>query len=238
MINIVICDDESSYLEIISSKIQRLFEEELDFEYHIECVPSLDELYGFHRENKIDIVFLDVVVNSKNSVDWLITHQPEFSNTQFIVMTAYPVEIYNLSEIDCCYFLIKSKMTDEQLCKALKRSINAITKFLPKAEAISFGKKSFAVDFHQIIYIESFNNSIVIHMADNKTLTVYSTLKSFAEKLTPNFLKCHKCYIINMNFVHGFEPHCFIMSDDSSIPVPAKKYSGIVETYKKYLQNL
>lgn len=141
MLKIAICDDEESYLELISFKIKRAIQDQIGMDFEIERYSSIDDLYEQIKIGKADIVFLDIMVNDINSVNWLVDHQHEFSNISFIIMTGYPTETENLSEIDCCYYLLKSKMTDEQLLRAIKRSINAVTKEKTNLETVSYGKE-------------------------------------------------------------------------------------------------
>lgn len=238
MLKIAICDDEKSYLEIISFKIQKAIREHIGLEFSIECFSSVDELYSRIQANKPDIVFLDIMVNNINSVNWLTEHQHEFGNISFVIMTGFPTETENLSEIDCCYYLLKPKMTDEQLVRAIKRSVNFVTKEKSDLETVSFGKRSYTIDFQTVLYIETQKNNLLIHCADGSMITIYSTLKKFSKTLPPYFLQCHKCFVVNMNAIRGYEPHSFIISDGIRISIPPKKYKDVISQYKNYIINL
>lgn len=238
MLTIAICDDEPSYRELITLKISKCIEDNLKTEFQVICLSSVDELKDFLNTDHADIVFLDIMVNNINAIDWLMEYQHQFKNIPFIIMTGYPCETENLSEIDCCYFLLKSKMTDEQLLKAIKRSVNVITKKETIYKTVSFGKKNITLDLHNIIFIETYNNNILIHTVDSNIINVYSTLKSFSKNLPPNFLKCHKSYMVNMNYINGYEPHKFIISNGESVPIPPKKYKNVISSYRNYLLNL
>ena len=129
MINIVICDDEKSYQEILEFKIKKIFSDELNLEFQIDYVSSLEDLENFIESKRVEIVFLDIMVNESNSIDWLIKRKENRSfKEQYIVMTAFPIESYRISEAESCFYLIKSKMTDEQLLKGIKKAINCVTK--------------------------------------------------------------------------------------------------------------
>lgn len=238
MLTFVICDDEPSYLELLSLKIHKCIDANLKLEFQIVCLSSMEQLYDFLCTNHADIVFLDIMVNNINSINWLMNCQQQFKKIPFIIMTGFPCETENLSEIECCYYLLKSKMTDEQLLKAIKRSVNVVTKLEPQFKTVSFGKKNITLDFHSIAVIETYNNNLLIHTIDGNEISIYSTMKEFSKNLTPNFLKCHKSFMVNMNHINGYEPHKFIMSDGETIPIPPKKYKAVVSSYKNYLLNL
>lgn len=239
MINIVICDDEKSYQEILEFKIKKIFSDELNLECQIDYVSSLEDLENFIENKRVEIVFLDIMVNENNSIDWLIKRKENRSfKEQYIVMTAFPIESYRISEVETCFYLIKSKMTDEQLLKGIKKAINCVTKKEANQKIIKIGKTNYKINLQEITFIETFNNSIMIHMATGEKYHVYSTLKEFEKELTPNFLRCHKSYMVNMNFIAGYEPHKFLLKNSEQVSIPPKKYAEMIDKYRNYLINL
>lgn len=239
MLNIIICDDEASYQEILEYKINKIMRELINIEFNIKCIDSLNNL-EYELENTVpDIVFLDVMINGENSIDWMISKNIDtIYKSNFIITTSYPVESYHLSDIDCCYYLIKQKMDNDQLKRALVKAINSVTKHSSKKRVIKIGSKNYTVNVQDITFIETFNNNITIHLIDGSHLTIYSTLKEFSKQLTPNFTRCHKCYMVNMNHIKKYEPHKFYLYNGDSVPIPPKKYCAVIDTYKNYLLNL
>lgn len=237
MVNIVICDDSSEYLEIITSKIEHCMNNKIQMEYSITCINSIDELNTHIENNNTDILFLDILLNDENAMNWSIENiQNKYM--QIIFMTSYPQCAYNISESSCCYYLVKSKITEENLFKALQRALQNTTKKDPNLTTVKLGSKNLIINFQDIQYIETFNNNITLHLKNAENITIYSTLKEYAKNLPPNFLRCHKCYMVNMNHITAYEPHKFIIDSSETIPIPPKKYSKIINIYNNYLKNL
>lgn len=239
MVNILICDDEISYQEILKCKIQKILNDKIGITSQIMLSNSIEDMENILISQNIDIVFLDIMIGEKNSLDWLINITDINKNrSQFIVMTSFPLESYNLSETEHCYFLIKPKMTNEQLQKALVKAINYVTKRNEDKKIIKIGSKNYTIDIQNILYIETYNNNITVHMIDGTSYSIYSTLKAFSDMLSPNFLRCHKCYMVNMNHIKSYQPHKFYIGENDSVPIPPKKYQSIILEYKNYLLNL
>lgn len=233
MINIIICDDDISFSEIVEYKIKSCIQN-FDFKFKITRVENLDELDKLIREDAADIAFVDIMVNGTNSINWSIEHLQN-KNTQLIFMTGFPTEAYNISETKHCYYIIKPRMTPEQLTKAIKKAVQNLSQKNPNLTVIKAGSKNYTVNFQDILFIETFANNITIHIKNQNSITVYATLKSFLQTLPPCFLRCHKCYAINMNHVTSYEPHQFVLFSGDKIPIPPKKYNSVIESYKKYL---
>ena len=64
-------------------------------------------------------------------------------------------------------------------------------------------------------FIKASNQSKLTNslFCDRMLSLYYSTLKEFEKELTPNFLRCHKSYMVNMNFIAGYEPYKFLLKN-------------------------
>ena len=106
------------------------------------------------------------------------------------------------------------------------------------ATIVKSGNKNIALNFNDLVYIETFNNNLVLHISNEEPISIYSTLKEYEKTLPPNFLRCHKCFMVNMNHIVSFEQYKFKVNSGDEIPIPPKKYSKIVDIYKDYIENI
>lgn len=235
MIKIVVCDDEKDYLQILEFKLNKQLDAFND-EYEIRAFNNLNDLKEHLENENCDILFLDIMVNETNSVDWSIENVKN-KNIQIVFMTAFPDEAYLLSESRFCYYIIKPRLTDEMLKSALSKALLNITKKDTNLTTIKIGHNNYTINFQDVLYIESLNNSLKLHLTKGE-MVFYSTLKDFQQNLPMNFLKVHKSYIVNMNHITGFKPHKFTIDNGVEIPIPTKKYINITEQYESYIRNL
>ena len=78
----------------------------------------------------------------------------------------------------------------------------------------------------EIVYIEVFNNISVVHLK-RETVSSRISLKNLLMELTKTeadaeFLRCHRSYMVNMNWIRALKSDFFLM--DTGIPVPISKY--------------
>ncbi len=206
-------------------------------EYCIVSFNNIDSFNEYIKSEKVDIAFLDIMLNDSNAMDWSIENIRN-KYTQLIFMTAFPQCAYNISETNCCYYLQKSKISEDSLFKALQRALKNTSQKNPNLTIVKSEKQNIVISFQDIMYLETYRNNIIIYLSDNRKITAYGTLKDYYKQLPPNFLRCHKGYIVNMNFIQGFSPFRFVLSFGQEIPIPSKKYSEIIKTYQSYIKNL
>ena len=235
MMNIAICDSNKVFSAIFAKEVELCFKNFFKIEYQIQHFTDVYNFQQYLSYNKIDIVFMETIVNNRNTIEWYINNINS-PRTQFIFMTDNPYSAYNIYETECCYFFIKSYINKKMLLSALKRAIQNLTEKDSGKIVIKTGSKYQPVDLNKVLYIETYNNNILLHSIDNEILSVYTNLKSFSMRLPKYFLRCHKCYMVNMKHIQYIEPLRFILANGDKIPIPPKRYKFILNQYKFYIE--
>ena len=92
-------------------------------------------------------------------------------------------------------------------------------------------------DFHylnikDILFLKADNNTTDFHMLDGTTVIAYKTLKTFQNVLPSNFIRIHKSYIVNMDYVTRISysrSSCYLKKSQDNIPF-TKTYSNNIES--------
>ena len=72
MVNIVVCDDDASFQEIMTFKINQCLQNKFEMDCKISVFDKLTDLKTYIEGNKVDILFLDIMINDENAMDWSI----------------------------------------------------------------------------------------------------------------------------------------------------------------------
>ena len=86
-----------------------------------------------------------------------------------------------------------------------------------------------------ILYAEStdYGRHSVLHTL-NDEFTINSSLTELEQQYPAIFLRAHKCYLVNPQYITGIERFKCILSTGKEIPIPEKKYTA----FKKTVQNM
>ena len=95
MLNIVICDDDTDFREIVEYKVRNCLAGFFETDYNIQIVSDLNRLAEVLADTKVDVLFLDIMVNNENSMNWSINNIRS-SYTQIIFMTSFPAKVVSL----------------------------------------------------------------------------------------------------------------------------------------------
>jgi len=200
----IIIDDEPIAIRLIQDHLNR-------FE-NFKCIGTftrpLDALDAVNNE-KVDLLFLDINMPGISGIE-LLKSLPNSFNVIFT--TAYrnfAVDAFDLNAID---YLVKP-ISFERFVKAMNKflaihtkSSNTQTEEISNKDFIIFkaDKKNYKIKFTDILYIESLDNYIKIHMPD-VSIICYDSLTKVEEQLpAKNFIRIHRSYIVNLTRVDVF----------------------------------
>ena len=86
-----------------------------------------------------------------------------------------------------------------------------------------------------IIYVEVFNKVSVIHTIDGE-INTYEPLSKLEKELGgPPFLRCHRCSIINMNYVEDYTTTDVIMKNGDSVGIARSNSVTVRQQYLDYV---
>lgn len=229
---ILICDDLVPYALALRENLAEIYKS-LSMDVSFTVVDNLRDFVRCLESRKPDAVFLDIVMEGQSTIDWWLENI-KAQNIRLVFMTSYPEEAYNLSQISSALLLVKAR-TDRAYLGKLVEKLNADTADPGKTFiAVKLGSTTHTIDTQKIRYIESFGNSLLIHLQD-ETVKIRHPIGSFSKRLPDNFLRIHKSYIVNMDAVIRTEPYQFVLAKDLALHVNPRKFSELEKQYRKYI---
>lgn len=208
----IIVDDEPLAREILGE--------------YVADVPSLDLVGSYSsaiqamealKQHVVDLVFLDVNMPRLSGIDLMkaLDRRPAV-----ILTTAYPDYALQGYELDVVDYLLKP-FSFERFLKAVHKADVRVARpgevhgdrLLVRAD-----KRTWLVDFSDILYIESMGDYVRIHSRQRK-LIVNETMKSLEEALPGgHFLRIHKSWIVARSAIDFVEGN-YLMCGEQSIPI-------------------
>jgi len=89
------------------------------------------------------------------------------------------------------------------------------------------------VKIKDIVFLESINRKLILHLAGGTKKVFYGTLKDvFSEQLqNANFLHTHVSYIVNYNYVTALTRNSVVLSTGKELPISRQKKDEVEEAY-------
>lgn len=171
-----------------------------------------------------DIVFSDINMGKVNGIDLISSFEGKKFETIFV--TAYDKYAIEALRAGASGYLLKPIITQElidevnRICEHInnKGTKNDTEHLATESEKknlnekysdniiINHSKGYFFINVSDIIYLEASGNYCKIFLNTGETITTSKTMKNVSELLNPDvFVRIHKTYIINLNFVKEYK---------------------------------
>ena len=92
------------------------------------------------------------------------------------------------------------------------------------------------IQFHNLIYVEICGHWLNFYLTGNQKISIYASLKKYEEILLSDlrFAKCHRSYIVNMDFIEAVDLHNTHLKGCVSLPI-SKGKADFKQTYRNWL---
>lgn len=205
ILKVLIADDDCS----IGSYLKKVIEEVPD----VSVVDVVDNGKDAVRQVEIlkpHAVFLDIDMPEMNGIEAareLAEVEPELS---FVFVTAFPdyaLEAFELYSVDYVLKPFDEKRIKKTVRKLKDKLVNEQNNF-PQSNKIliDVDGRTLFIELDEILYVESHAPSLTIKTINNEEYTVIGSLQAVESRLSQDFFRCHKGYIVNLKYVKQILP--------------------------------
>jgi two-component system LytT family response regulator len=217
-INCIAIDDEPLALSKLESFINKIPDLNLTrkFDNAIEAI-------GWLRENKTDLIFLDIQMEQLTGIQFL---EATGTTSRIIITSAYDQYAIRGFELNVTDYLLKP-FSFQRFVQAINKVLEFYTRGIKDPEnpaendSYIFVKTEYRlerVDIDSILYIEGMKDYLRIICTDKKIMTLQSFSK--LEEILPakNFCRVHKSFIVAIDKIKSVDRGVIIVADQR-IPV-------------------
>jgi DNA-binding LytR/AlgR family response regulator len=223
MLNIAICDDEQKVCAELEAALIDILGK-LSIEHETEVYLAGEALCrNMEAGTHYDLIFLDIefAKNEINGVEvgLLIrdAHQNDVVSIVYISWEKkYSMKLFNIRPLN---FLIKPLEYDE--VEQVVRTYLQIAGLWSGVFAYKIGHETLKAQIKDIVFLESRDRKLILHLADGRKEKFYGSLKkAYEEQLKRfDFLFIHASYVVNFDYVTSMKYNQLLLTG-SSIPLP------------------
>ena len=232
MIKFAICDDEPSMVQEISSHLADYMRENQITAYSVNSFSNGLELL---ESGGFDLIFLDIQMEQPDGMETArrLRERGEHSLLVFItvlkdyVLDAFEVEAYDylLKPLDVPHF----KRTMDRALKRLERRV-------AKSVMVQRGTGCEVVMLADIVYCEVLGRKIHIHKNNGTVIDYYDRLENLECRVDGRFFKCHRSYLVNLDYVRGCRAGQVVLPGEEKIPVSRLRERELTQALLRYMR--
>lgn len=231
--NILVVDDDLVMSELLC--------EILKPHYNVYSARTGEAALKKAREKKPDLILLDVLMPNMSGFE-VIEELKRFAvtrDTPVIFITGQD-EVENeeqgfkLGAVDYITKPFHSSIVMARIQSQLKL-INRVRETDDASIMVKTRQESRDILFRELMYVDISGHWLNFHLADGKVAEVYATIKQYEDVLLadPRFARCHKSFLVNMQFVEVVEVRELVLKNKTNIPI-SKGFANFKKQYRQW----
>ena len=216
MLNIGICDDETSMRKALRMPLERKLQL-LGESYRIFEYDSGEALMKRMESAEPDLLFLDIEMKDLSGMDTARALREKGSHTLLIFVTAYPDYVFQGYEVHAFHYILKP-YEEQKIQKVLEQALEELGRNQEQFFLLEQKSGVLRIPLKTILAFSSDRRKVSILLTEGEKLDFYGKLDEVKGSLPDYFVRCHNRHLINLNHVTALEKDRCICGD-LSFPV-------------------
>lgn len=235
MLRIAVFDDDERDAKVTYDILWDYLQKE-NKKAEIYIFTDKEEVMNYIRENPVDVVFLDILVDEKAAGIEMAKQINEWSyRTQIVFLSGYLNYATDIFDTRHIYYVLKTELRDR-----LPGVIAKIEKVMASEQwGLFYLKKNgndLILEKGNISYIERDRRVSKIY-CNGQTYSVGYKLSELEEMLAhPDFVRCHNSYIVNLQHVAMMERKSISLKDGTMVPISRARNEEVQSRFLEWLQ--
>lgn len=237
MIKIAICDDEKYHLNLLENMLKNILNKN-NLEANIFKFSSSYEFLEFQKNSFIafDLILLDILMDGLNGLDLakeirnldLEVKILFISTSKDYILDGYDVHAYNYLLKPVSYFKLEYVILD---------FIDNFNNLKNNLFTVKNKQSIFRINLDNIIFFESKLRKINIVFSNYSEISFYDKLDNIEDALiSKNFIRCHKSYLVNLNYIKKIENSKIITLNNNIIPISRSYLKKTKDIFFEYFR--
>jgi DNA-binding LytR/AlgR family response regulator len=236
-VKIAICDDDKFELEKAKNTVDEfIISKQSDHEITVDTFENgSDLLCHIDKYKGFDLLILDIIMPGMNGIELAAEIRRNNSHCKIIFLTSSSEFAVSSYSVNAFYYLLKP-FSDTELKSLLSKTLAEMEKEESSSIVVKVKGKLTRLQIHTLQYVESVKHTIFFHLHSSEVISCYSTMNEFNDILLSDkrFAKCHKSFIVNMDYVLSISNKDFTLIDKTLIPISRQVYQQVKKQYIDY----
>ena len=235
MFRLAVCDDDNSSLILMLSLIE---EYRLVSPFHFEYASfhnGLELASVLEHGKHFDIYCLDIVMPGFDGIELGKEIRNYDKSAQIIYFTSSPEFALDSYSVKAANYILKP-ITREKLFSTLNEVLEHMKHMEETAITVKDNQGIHKILLSNLVYAEAMGRKVIYHLNSNRTLECSIRFSEVCNTLLEYsyFIKPHRSYIVNMNYINTIENTEITLQIPATIPIAQGKGKEIKDFYLEF----
>ena len=216
MIKFAICDDEPLMAQGLAAHLADYMKEKsMTAAYSVSSFLNGRAL--LESGGSFDAIFLDIQMEQPDGMETARLLRQRGDRSLLVFVTVLKEYVFDSFQVEAFDYLLKplDRVRFRQTMDRLLRSLEHRT---IKDIVIQRGTGCEVIRLSDIVYCEVLGRKIYLHKSDGTVSDYYDKLEDLEQRVDGRFFKCHRSYLVNLDYVRGCQDGQVLLFQGERIP--------------------
>ena len=232
MIKFAICDDEPQMAQEIADQLAS-YMKETDIDYSVACFPSGYAL--LKSPDEFDVIFLDIQMERPDGMETARLLRQRDNHSLIVFVTVLKECVFDAFQVEAYDYLLKP-LDSARFRRTMDRALGWLERDAAKNLVIQRGSGCQVILLSDILYCEVLGRKIYLHKKDGMVVDYYDRLEDLEQRVDGRFFKCHRSYLVNLDYVGGCQDGQVLLQNGERIPVSRLRERELTQALLRHMK--
>ena len=233
MITFAICDDEPLMARELAGHLAGYMKEKSTTDY---SVSSFSNGYALLESGgSFDVIFLDIQMEQPDGMETAKLLRQRGVHSLLIFVTVLKECVFDSFQVEAFDYLLKP-LDSARFYQTMDRVLRSLEQRTAEDIVIQRGTGCEVVLLSDIVYCEVLGRKVYLHKQDGTVSDYYDKLEDLERRVDGRFFKCHRSYLVNLDYVRGCQDGQVLLSLGERIPASRLRERELTQALLRYMK--
>lgn len=233
MLKFAICDDEPHMAREISDNLTKYMEQRRSSSYSVSSFSSGGSL--LESGCNFDLIFLDIQMERPDGIETARILRQRGNHSLLIFVTVLKEYVFDAFEVEAYDYLLKP-LDSGHFSRVMDRAAKTLEQRTAKTILVQRGTSCEVVPLAQIVYCEVQGRKLYVHQSGGGIIDYYEKLDDFEQRVDGRFFRCHRSYLVNLEYVRSSHAGQLTLAQGEQIPVSRLREQELTQALLRYMK--
>ncbi|MEH2939397.1 LytR/AlgR family response regulator transcription factor [Lawsonibacter sp. JLR.KK007] len=233
MITFAICDDEPLMARELAGHLAGYMKEKSTTDYSVSSFSNGCAL--LESGGSFDVIFLDIQMEQPDGMETAKLLRQRGDHSLLIFVTVLKECVFDSFQVEAFDYLLKP-LDSVRFKQTMNRVLRSLEQRAAEDIVIQRGTGCEVVLLSDIVYCEVLGRKIYLHKSDGTVSDYYDKLEDLERRVDGRFFKCHRSYLVNLDYVRGCQDGQVLLSQGERIPASRLRERELTQALLRYMK--
>ena len=233
MIKFAICDDEPLMAQALAGHLADYMKEKSMTAYSVSNFSDGRTL--LESAGSFDVIFLDIQMEQPDGMETARLLRQRGDHCLLIFVTVLKECVFDSFQVEAFDYLLKP-LGSARFYQTMDRVLRSLEQRTAEDLVIQRGTGCEVILLSDIVYCEVLGRKIYLHKSDGTVSDYYDKLEDLERRVDGRFFKCHRSYLVNLDYVRGCQDGQVLLFQGERIPASRLRERELTQALLRHMK--